>query len=127
MGNEREPRPEPPPNSLSGGETNLEALRARQLAHEPGYETPGLTGPASEGVLIQICEICGKEYMYDSQEPPADLRCEKCGNQVFRSFFDTTKPDEVRADFQETTERDLATDAAEGEATRGDILDLNNP
>ena len=40
---------------------------------------------ASDGVLVQVCMECGKEYFYDDAEPPADQKCDRCGNTVFRS------------------------------------------
>lgn len=78
-------------------------------------------------VLIQVCLECGKEYTYEDEEPPADLSCEKCGNTVFRPFYDTDGPNEEAEDFEETTGRDLATDAGATDVSRTDLLDLNNP
>lgn len=114
------------PNELEGEERSLEALRARQLASEPGVESPGRTRPLADGVLSQVCIQCGKEYIFDESQPPADLRCEKCGNQVFRSFFTVRGHDEVEADFHASTERDLAPDDTEADVTRSDVMDLNN-
>lgn len=81
----------------------------------------------ADGVLVQVCVECGKEYFYDDAEPPMNQKCEKCGNTVFRSFFDVTSRDEVIADFEETTGRDLTTDAPATDVSRGDLYDLNNP
>jgi DNA-directed RNA polymerase subunit RPC12/RpoP len=81
----------------------------------------------TEGVQVQVCVECGQQYFFDKSPPPHDLQCERCGNQVFRSFYDVTTPDEVVADFRETTERDLTTDAPATDVTRGDLYDLNNP
>jgi hypothetical protein len=81
----------------------------------------------AQGVLIQVCLTCGKEYSYETEPPPADLCCEKCGQQVFRSFFEVTEADQAEEDFRSTTERDLAPDDAESDVLSGDILDLNNP
>ena len=81
----------------------------------------------SDGVLVQVCVECGKHYYYDDAEPPADQTCERCGNTVFRSFFDATAPDDVETDYKEMTERDLATDDPATDVTRGDLYDLNNP
>jgi DNA-directed RNA polymerase subunit RPC12/RpoP len=78
------------------------------------------------GVLVQVCLECGKEYMYENQEPPAELVCEKCGNAVFRSFFAATRPDDVQRDFAETTERDTGTTDPATDVTRGDLHDLGN-
>ena len=86
--------------------------------------------PASglaEGVLVQVCVECGQHYFYDEAQPPADQKCERCGNTVFRSFFDVTSDDEVDEDFRATTERDTATDDPSTDVARGDLYDLNNP
>lgn len=88
-------------------------------------ETRGDGG--ADGVLVQVCVECGKEYFYDDTPPPADQKCEKCGNTVFRSFFDATDGDEVLADFDETTGRDVGTEDPATDVTRGDLHDLNNP
>ncbi|MGQ0561942.1 MAG: hypothetical protein ACT443_08730 [Gemmatimonadota bacterium] len=82
---------------------------------------------ASEGVLTQVCLECGKHYFFDEEEPPAEMKCERCGNRVFRSFFATTTEDEVVDDFSETTDRDVNTDDPATDVTRGDLYDLNNP
>ena len=79
-------------------------------------------------VVLMVCVECGREYQYEGgEEPPADLKCEKCGNQVFRRFEDSTAPDEVASDFRDSTERDLNTNDPAGDATKDDLRDLNNP
>jgi len=75
-------------------------------------------------VLVQVCMECGKEYTF-VEEPPEDLKCEKCGNEVFRSFYDGDEG-EALEDFRETTERDLDTDAGATDVTPGDLQDLRN-
>lgn len=82
---------------------------------------------ATDGVLTQVCVECGKEYFFDDEPPPADLACERCGNGVFRSFFDATTPGEAAIDFKESTERDTATDDPATDVTSSDLNDLNNP
>jgi predicted nucleic acid-binding Zn-ribbon protein len=77
------------------------------------------------GVLVQACLECGKEYTFVDGDPPDDLRCEKCGNQVFRSFYDN-EDDEVVRDFEESTARDVKTDDPATDVTRGDLTDLKN-
>jgi len=81
----------------------------------------------TEGVLTQVCIECGKEYYYARVEPPAEQVCERCGNRVFRSFFDVTRKDEINEDFEETTGRDLKTDDPATDVAPGDLFDLNNP
>lgn len=83
---------------------------------------------AATNVIIMVCIECGREYHFDAaDEVPEDLTCEKCGNEVFRRFDDTATPDDVQADFRESTERDVATDDPAGDVTAGDLHDLNNP
>jgi predicted nucleic acid-binding Zn-ribbon protein len=78
------------------------------------------------GVLVQVCLKCGKEYMFEDEAPPPELKCGKCGSAVFRSFFADTAPDEVRDDFREATERDTLTTDPGTDVTRGDLHDLSN-
>ena len=85
-------------------------------------------GGLADGVLVQVCVECGKEYFFDSgQQSPSELTCERCGNTVFRSFFDVTDGDEVVADFRETTDRDTTPEDPATDVSRGDLYDLNNP
>lgn len=84
-------------------------------------------GRLAEGVLVQVCVECGKQYFYEDAQPPAEQKCERCGNTVFRSFFDETTDDEVVADFEETTGRDVTPDEPATDVARGDLFDLNNP
>ena len=76
-------------------------------------------------VLTLVCEECGKDYFFEDEAPPADLRCEKCGNTVFRSFHSAVG-DEVADDFRDSTARDLDPDDAEGDTLPGDVMDLDN-
>ena len=79
-------------------------------------------------VVLKVCLECGREYEFEgAEEPPEDLTCEKCGNQVFRTFEDTVRPSEAAQDFRDTTDRDLATNDPEGDTLPGDLHDLNNP
>ena len=77
-------------------------------------------------VLVQVCLSCGKEYMYEEQAPPEDLKCDKCGSTVFRSFYADTREDEAAEDFRDSTERDVGTTDPATEVTRGDLHDLSN-
>lgn len=84
------------------------------------------TGAAD--VVLMVCIECGTEYQFEGGEtPPDDLVCEKCGGEVFRRFEDAAVPGEAAEDFRDVTERDLDTDDPEGDATPGDLHDLNNP
>lgn len=81
--------------------------------------------PAGGDVLLLVCMKCGTEYGFEDESPPDDLKCEKCGNEVFREFTDSVRADEARDSFEEETERDMDTDDAAGDATRQDLHDLN--
>ncbi|MGH7449598.1 MAG: hypothetical protein ACREK1_07665 [Longimicrobiales bacterium] len=80
----------------------------------------------TDGVLVQICMECGKEYMFENEQPPDDLTCDKCGNGVFRSFFANARSNEAADDFRDSTDRDLLTTDSASDVTRGDLHDLNN-
>lgn len=109
------------------GHRTLDEVQAHRARTQSGREKRGRTGDAADELLVQVCERCGKEYMFSEGEPPSDLTCDKCGNQVFRSFYSPMRYDEVQDDFRRTTERDLAPNDDESDVTRGDIIDLNNP
>jgi DNA-directed RNA polymerase subunit RPC12/RpoP len=79
---------------------------------------------SEERVLVQVCLECGKEYTF-TESPPENLECEKCGNGVFRAFYDGGV-DEALEDFRDTTERDLGTDDDANDVTPGDLQDLRN-
>jgi hypothetical protein len=81
---------------------------------------------ADDGILVQVCIECGREYFFNENEPPTDLVCEKCGGTVFRSFDADPTPDDAAEEFAETTERDVDTDDPATDVTRGDLHDLNN-
>lgn len=92
------------------------------MAEREGQETGGTD------VVLMVCLECGTEHAFEGGEtPPDDMVCEKCGNEVFRRFDDTSSPGDAASEFDATTERDLDTDDPEGDATPGDLHDLNNP
>lgn len=79
-------------------------------------------------VVLMVCVKCGKEAQFeDGDVPPSDMKCEKCGGEVFRRFDDNTEPGEAAQDFRETTERDTSTTDSAEDTTEQDLLDLNNP
>lgn len=84
-----------------------------ESAHPPG------------DVNVLICLECGKEYMFEDEAPPDDLRCDKCGNAVFRPYQVATREDEVEQEFRDATERDTTPEEGPGDITPGDVRDLN--
>lgn len=95
-----------------------DAAGSGELPRQGGRDT-------DQEVLTQVCLKCGTEYYFDDEPPPPDLRCEKCGNGVFRSYHTAVDANEAAAEFEQVTHRDLDPDDAEGDATQGDVLDLN--
>jgi hypothetical protein len=96
-------------------------------AAEPPRADPAGDPPrgqtAESRVTTLVCELCGKDYSFEDEGPPAGLKCEKCGSTVFRTF--ETVGGEAADDFRDSTERDLDPDDPEGDTLPGDILDLN--
>ena len=80
--------------------------------------------PGESGILVQICVECGREYTFDDEPPPDDMKCDKCGGEVFRSYYEADEPSEASVDFEETTHRDMNPDDPEGDTTGGDLVDL---
>jgi predicted nucleic acid-binding Zn-ribbon protein len=97
------------------------------MANKPEEQKAQPPGGLAEGVLVQVCVECGQHYFFDDSQPPPDQKCERCGNTVFRSFFDVTSADEVETDYREATERDVTPEEPATDVTRGDLYDLNNP
>jgi hypothetical protein len=103
--------------------TDAGPAQSAAAADEP-RDNPAGDAPGTR-VLTLVCENCGKDYFFEDEQPPADMRCEKCGGTVFRSFYDTVG-DEAADDFRDSTERDTDPDDAEGDVLPGDVMDLNN-
>jgi hypothetical protein len=95
----------------------------QQGAPDPMRADSAAAGGAQGSVMTLVCELCGKDYSFEDEQPPAGLKCEKCGGTVFRTFHETTG--EAADDFRDSTERDLDPDDPEGDTLPGDILDLN--
>jgi len=112
-------RPLSDDTTLTGAKTATENLRAN-----PAGDPPHGRGPVTE-VLTLICETCGKDYFFEDDPPPPDMKCEKCGSTVFRAFQESVGS-EAADDFRDSTERDLDPDDPEGDTLPGDLMDLNN-
>jgi NAD-dependent SIR2 family protein deacetylase len=85
---------------------------------------PGPANPPGD-VNVLICLECGKEYMFEDEPPPEDLRCDKCGNAVFRPYQVATGEDDVEREFRAETERDTNPEEGPGDVTPDDVRDLN--
>jgi ribosomal protein S27E len=78
------------------------------------------------GVLTLLCLTCGNRKYYDDT-PPSRVKCEKCGNTVFRNFFSPTEPDEATIEQLEETRREIAFDDGSPDTAPDDINELYNP
>lgn len=113
------------PQDRPAEESSLAGLRAAQSRATTSEDSGGADPhEPAEGVLTLVCFTCGNEYYFEDQNPPEEMTCEKCGSTVFRSFF-SPQGDEVAQDFEDSTARDLDPDDPEGDATEGDVADLN--
>ena len=83
-----------------------------------------MSSKGSTGVVTLVCLSCGKEKFY-TQEVPATVSCEQCGNTVFRTFDTPTEPDEAAIDALESQARSIAYGDSSPDTTRGDVLDLD--
>jgi DNA-directed RNA polymerase subunit RPC12/RpoP len=113
-----------PTNTQARSDSGTDAGPA-QYAGATDQPRDNPAGDTPTEVLTLVCENCGKDYFFEDEPPPADMKCEKCGGTVFRSFH-TSVGDEAADDFRDSTERDLDPDDAEGDVLPGDVMDLNN-
>ena len=81
-------------------------------------------GPkGTRGVTTLVCLSCGKEKFY-TQDVPATVTCEQCGNTVFRTFSTPTEPDDAAIDAAEAQARSIAYGDSSPDTTRDDVRDL---
>ena len=92
----------------------------------PGEPAGRRAGSGPHGVLTLVCIMCGNEKSYADQ-PPARVRCEKCGSAVFRNFFTPTEPDEATISHLEETTRSISYDGESPDTSADEVRDLNNP
>ena len=78
------------------------------------------------GILTLLCLTCGNRKYYDDT-PPNRLKCERCGNTVFRNFFSPIEPDEATIEQLEETRRQIALDDVSPDTAPDDLRELNNP
>src|SRR5688500_6020831 len=77
-------------------------------------------------VVTLLCLTCGNRKYYDDT-PTNRVKCEKCGNTVFRNFFSPTEADEATIEQLEETRRQIALDDVSPDTTVEDVRELNNP
>jgi hypothetical protein len=72
-----------------------------------------------------VCLTCGKEKFF-TQEVPAAVACDQCGNTVFRTFTTPTEPDEAVIDALEAQARSISYGDPSPDGTADDARDLDS-
>ena len=125
MPEERVPHPDEAYDSDSDSGPAQFKTATEQPRRNPAADGDEVRGREPVDTLLTlVCENCGKDYFFDDEPPPADMKCEKCGGTVFRSFYESVG-DEAADDFRDSTDRDTDPDDPEGDVMPGDIMDLN--
>lgn len=85
---------------------------------------PSADGPF--GLVTMVCLTCGNE-MYFDRTVPSSLKCDRCGNTVFRSFATPTEPDEAAISELEEQARSQSFGDSSPATAPDELRDLDNP
>jgi ribosomal protein S27E len=92
-------------------------------AKKPGHDRqPQDTGKGPLHTLV--CITCGNEKFF-TEEVPSNVKCDACGNSVFRNFDTPTRSDEAQISQLEDSARHVALGEGSPQTARDDLLDLN--
>ena len=80
--------------------------------------------PSPRDVWVLVCLECGREIFFEDGAPGDDVRCDKCGNAVFRDYRVSPRGSEAGDAFRAETERDMTPEEGPGEVTPGDVRDV---
>ena len=83
---------------------------------------PQATGTGSLHTLV--CITCGTEKFF-TDEVPSSLKCDACGNTVFRTFDTPSKSDEAQISQLEDSARSMELGEGSPHTSRDDLRDLN--
>ena len=72
-----------------------------------------------------VCITCGNEKFFDTQLP-SSIKCDKCGNTVFRQFATPTEPDEATISQLEEQARSIAYGDSSPQTSPDELRDLDN-
>lgn len=100
------PDEQPAPTEASG-----DALR-REMAK-----------PTIASVTTMVCLTCGAEQFFDGAVP-ANLKCQRCGSSVFRTFDTPTERDEATIAHLEEEARSVQYGDASPQTAPEDVRDL---
>ena len=77
-----------------------------------------------EPLHTMVCITCGS-YKFFADELPSSIRCDACGNTVFRTFDTPNESNEAAISALQDTARHAALGDASPQTTRDDLRDLN--
>jgi hypothetical protein len=77
------------------------------------------------GLITMVCITCGNEKFFDTQLP-SSIKCDKCGNTVFRQFATPTEPDEATISQLEEQARSIAYGDSSPQTSPDELRDLDN-
>ena len=80
-------------------------------------------GPS--GVTTMVCLTCGNEKTFDDRVPKS-LKCDKCGNTVFRQFDTPTEPDDATISQLEEQARSMSYGDASPQTSPDEVRDLDD-
>ena len=79
----------------------------------------------TQGVITMVCLTCGNEKSFDDRVPSA-LKCDKCGNTVFRQYATPTEPDEATISQLEEQARSFEYGDASPQTSPDEVRDLDD-
>ena len=76
------------------------------------------------GLITMVCITCGNEKFFDTQLP-SSIKCDKCGNTVFRQFATPTEPDEATISQLEEQARSISYGDSSPQTSPDELRDLD--
>lgn len=82
--------------------------------------------PEKGSLHTLVCITCGNYRFFAADvQIPSELRCDSCGNTVFRTFDTPNESDEAAISALEDSARHAALGESSPQTTRDDLRDLN--
>ena len=107
--------------SARGGEGGREAPVEREVSGQALRDQ--MARPTIESVTTMVCVTCGAEQFFDDG-PPRNLKCQRCGSSVFRTFDTPTVRDEATIAHLEEEARSIQLGDASPQTAPEDVRDL---
>jgi hypothetical protein len=94
-----------------------------RVKHPSAKAEPQSSGDGPLHTLV--CITCGS-YKFFTDEVPSSVRCDSCGNTVFRTFDTPTESDEAQISQLEDSARSMELGEGSPQTTRDDLRDLDS-